>query len=436
VLKRATGTATLAAALLLAGCGGGDDAPKGAASCDLAGQQDWLRSYMLDWYYWTGVAPNPAPAGFTTLQAYFDALRYPGTATQRGDVWSYFQDTASYNQFFAEGQTLGYGLFVNGGERQLPLKVRMTEPQSAAAAAGLVRGDTIVSVNGIAAADLINGDFALLSPARAGDQITVVADTASGRRTIVLTAAVYDLTPVPVSTVLTLPDGRKAGYVVLKDFIVQAEAPLAAALASFRAAGAAELIVDLRYNGGGRISTANRLASLIAGAGQPGALFTELRYNAAHQGSNSRYLLETQPGPAFGRVLVLTGWRTCSASELIVNGLAPYATVVTLGGTSCGKPYGFSPVASCGNTFSAVNFQSYNAAGYGGYDNGIAPSCPVADNFSGSFGDPADSLTAAATSYLQTGACPSADAPARAAAAAHPRRGVLEPGERQGMTAR
>ncbi len=432
--RAARWSAALAAALALAACGGGSDAPAGSTGCDLASQQGWLRAYMLDWYYWSGRSPNPEPAGFTTLASYFNALKFASYGTIGVEPWSYFQDSASYNRFFSEGQTLGYGLFVNGIERQLPLRVRMTEPLSPAAAAGLVRGDAIVSVNGVAAADLINGDFSVLSPARAGDRITVVADTATGQRSFELAAAVYALTPVPVARVLTLPGGVKAGYVMLKDFITQAEAPLAGALADLRTQGATELIVDLRYNGGGRISTASRLASLIAGAANAGRPFVELRYNAAHQGSNNTYFFGIWPGPAFGRVLVLTGARTCSASELIVNGLAPHVNVVTLGGTTCGKPYGFNPVASCGNTFSAVNFQSYNAAGYGGYDQGLAPTCPVAEDFAGVLGDPAEKLTAAASSYLQTGACPAAGTPATAART-RLRRALVEPGDRQGMVA-
>lgn len=428
-------SAAVAAAVLLAACGGdGNDAPPPAASCDLPTQQAWLRSYMLDWYLWSGRAPDPAPTGYTTLQSYFDARRFAGDAAARADVWSYYQDTASYNQFFAEGQTMGYGLFVNGNERQLPLRVRMTEPQGPAALAGLQRGDRILSVNGVPDTDLIAGDFAVLSPAQAGQQITVVAETATGQRTFVLTAALYTLTPVPATRVLTLADGRKAGYLALKDFIVQAQAPVETAFAEFRAQGATELIVDLRYNGGGRVSTANHLASQVVGAVRAGQLFTELRYNAAHQNANNRFLFSTAPAPAFGRVLVLTGARTCSASELIVNGLAPHAQVVTLGGATCGKPYGFNPVASCGNTFSVVTFQSYNAADFADYDDGLAPTCPVAEDFTGTLGDPAEKLTGAAIGYLQTGACPTAGAPPAAAGTLR-RRLAVEPGDRQGMTA-
>ena len=430
---------SLAAALLVAGCGGGggSNAPAGSTSCDLASQQDWLRGYMQDWYFWSGSSPNPAPAGYATLADYFEALKYANYPGRGIEPWSNYQDSVSYNRFFAEGRTLGYGLFVNGNERQLPLRVRMVEPLSPAGIAGLQRGDTILAIDGVASDVLITGDFAVLNPAQAGAQISVDIERAGVPQRVVLSAAEFALTPVPVSQVLTLPGGGKAGYVMLKDFITQAETPLVNALAAMRSAGATELIVDLRYNGGGRISTANQFASQIVGAAHAGGTFATLNYNAARQSSNTSFVLATGPGAAFSRVVVLTGPRTCSASELLANGLAPFAQVVTIGGTSCGKPYGFNPVASCSNTFSVVNFRALNARGEADYDSGLAPTCPVSEDFSGALGDPAEKLTAAALSYLQTGNCPAAAAASERAAplGLRPRRDFVEPGERRGMTA-
>ena len=425
----------LAAAVLLAGCGGGSD-NSGSASCDVPAQNAWLRSYMLDAYYWTGRAPSPDPTGYATVQSYFEAQFFAGDSVVPKDRWSYIQDTASYNQFFGDGQTLGYGIFVNGIELKLPLKVRYTEAQSPAAAV-LARGDTIVSVNGRTAADLIaTNDFTALTPAKAGDVLTVVVDNGNGPKTVTLTAAVYTLTPVPVSTVLTLQNGSKAGYLVLKDFITQAEAPLATALASFRNAGATELIVDLRYNGGGRVTTANALASLIAGAAGNGKVFAHLSYNANHKGSDTDFTLAGGTGTGFTRAVVLTGPRTCSASELVVNGLKPHMQVVTVGAASCGKPFGFNPVASCGNTYSAVNFESFNAAGEGRYYNGIAATCGASDDFSGTLGSPTETLTAAAMNYLRVGSCPAPTAGELSTGLSVSRRvrsQGAEPGERQGM---
>jgi hypothetical protein len=435
-------SASLALLTVLAGCGGNDDGLPlngGAPSCDLGTQKTWLRGYMADWYYWSGSSPSPDPGPYTSVPDYFDALLFTGAAPVPADRWSYIESSASYNQFYGDGRTLGYGVAVNGLELQLPLKVRYVEPLSPAATAGLVRGDVISSVNGRSAAELVAADdFSALTPAQAGDVLTLVIDAPGGPKTVTVTAGTYALTPVPVTRLLTLANGTKAGYLVLKDFLTQAEDPLIDAVAQFRAAGATELILDLRYNGGGRVSTAALLATLVTGSARRDQVFARLTFNAQHANSNGAYLLGSVPGAAaFPRVVVLTGARTCSASELVVNGLTPYAEVVTIGGTSCGKPVGFQPRASCGNTYSAVNFESTNALGEGGFWNGIAATCAGTDTFSGALGDPAESLTAAAVAYLQDGSCAVASSAAKERAARWSKRlaAGAEPGDRRGMWA-
>jgi hypothetical protein len=404
---------------------------------------------MLDQYLWSGASPNPDPAAYASLSAYFAALLYPGDGLVPNgvpaDKWSYISDAASYTQFFTDGQTLGYGLSVNGLELQLPLKARFIESKSPAYVQGLRRGDQILTVNGRTAAELIAAnDFSALSPTKAGDTLALQISRNSGpSQTVTLTAAVFDLTPVPVNQVLTLPNASKVGYLVMKDFITQAEAPLTAAFKDFRAAGARDVILDLRYNGGGRISTAAVLASLVADSVHNQKVFTNLVFNTKNASQNTSYRLTSQT-TGFDRVVVLTGARTCSASELVVNGLKPYVQVVTVGGQTCGKPFGFVPVTSCSSTFSAVNFESFNANGEGRYYNGIPATCQATDDFNGQLGDPTEVLTAAASSYLQNNnTCPAVaasvstlSARARVLSTAV-RRGPVapEPGERPGMWA-
>jgi hypothetical protein len=373
------------------------------------------------------------------VQNYLDALRYQGSGAVPADHWSYISDSVSYSQFFEEGKTLGYGIFVNGLELELPLKVRFVELQSPAFTQGLRRGDVILSVNGRPASDLIAAnDFSALNPANAGDTLALEISNSTGARAVTLTATNYTLTPVSESRVLTLPNGKKAGYLLLKDFITQAEAPMTTAFNEFLAVGSTELILDLRYNGGGRISTANVLASLVAGRAQSGKLFTRLNYSAKQASNNASYTLSSA-GTGFTRVVVITGERTCSASELIVNGLKPYMQVVTIGAQTCGKPFGFSPTSTCGNTISAVNFEAFNSLGEGRYYNGIAANCAATDQFSGQLGDPLEALTATATSYLQNESCPiaavTATSPTKLAVSRRAKGIEPEPGERRGMWA-
>jgi hypothetical protein len=428
------------AALLVAGCGGGsgDDIATSSADCSVTAQKVSLRADMQDRYFWSGVSPDPEPAPYASVADYFQALLLPGEGSaDPAHFWSYITDTASYNQFYAEGRSLGYGVVVNDIERQPPLKLRYVEEQSPGGLAGLKRGDTVVSINGRSAVDLLASQDFGLGTSTAGDTVTIVVDRGAGPLSFTLTAASYSLSPVTAARLIDLGGGRRAGYLVLKEFITLAEAPLADSIDGFIDQGASELIVDMRYNGGGRISTSAYLASLIAGVARSG-VYAHLDYNARHQASNFDFVLGGATRVGFDRVVVLTGPRTCSASELVVNGLKPYLDVVTVGGTTCGKPFGFNPRSHCGSTFSAVNFESVNRLGNGHYYDGIAASCAVAEDFNGALGDPNEKLTAAAIDYLKTGTCPIASAPQRAQAQALSRRVRMEgaqPGERQGMFA-
>jgi carboxyl-terminal processing protease len=107
------------------------------------------------------------------------------------------------------------------------------------------------------------------------------------------------------------------------------------------------------------------------------------------------------------RVFVITSGNTASASELVINALKPFfKEVVTIGSTTYGKPYAFQPRDACGTTYSAVNIEIANANGFADYSAGFAPTCAMSDDLTRQLGDPAELRTAAALSYIATGACP------------------------------
>jgi hypothetical protein len=303
-----------------------------------------------------------------------------------------------------------------------------------------VRGDQVLTINGRSASELIAADdFSVLSAERAGQQIVLRLRNSGGDRTVTLTASVFTLTPVSASTVVTSPLGRKLGYVRVKDMISQAGAPLETAFAQFKAAGIDEIVLDLRYNGGGLVSTANRLASYVAGARGAGFTFAELLYNDKRAAANNQsYRFENLASAAgVARVFVLAGPRTCSASEQLINGLRGIGIdVVAIGDTTCGKPVGFLPASDgCGTTYSVVNFESVNARFEGRYFDGFAASCPVAEDYARPLGAPGEPLLDAARQFADSGSCP-----ASALSATPARRGALgrrgEPGDGLGMVAR
>ena len=428
--------------LLLVACGGGSSSTTPPpASCTLEDTKSWLLGYMQDQYLWYDRMPSVIAANYTTLDSYFAALLYPGGGVEPAsrDRWSYMESTASFQQFFGDGQSLGYGISVAGlevaGQPDQPLRIRYIEPKSPASAAGLQRGDILLSLNGISSSALItSNDFSLLTAKAAGDVLQLMVRNASGDHAVNVSASVFDLTPVSTASVMQSPAGKTMGYLVLKDFINQAGAPMDAAFTQFRAAGVTELVLDLRYNGGGLVSVSRDLASYIAGARAGGGLFAALKFSDKQQSKNSNYAF-TQPSSGLNltRVFILSGQRTCSASELLINGLKPFVDVVQIGGTSCGKPVGFVPSSQCGSTFNAVNFEVNNANGIGRYWDGLTPSCKVADQFTLPLGDANESLVAAARQYADTGACPVVSQLAKPLGVRQRGAVSTEPGERQGM---
>jgi C-terminal processing protease CtpA/Prc len=195
-------------------------------------------------------------------------------------------------------------------------------------------------------------------------------------------------------------------------FVRPGEDELRAAFTRFRDAGVTQLVIDLRYNGGGLLSTAAVLGSLIDqdGAGEPLILET---YNDRHQEMNRRRLMFTEPEAVnVPRVVFLATGRTASASEQVINGLAPYLDVKVVGSRTLGKPVGADSWTHCDYAIAPITFHSLNAAGQGDYFNGIEPLCEVPDDLLHELGDPNEAQLRAALRVLYDEPClEAADAP-------------------------
>lgn len=430
--------AGIAACLVLLACGGGGGSTgTQPASCSTADQRGWLRAWLQDRYFWNADLRAP-DEGAATMDAYFRSM-----LPNPPDRYSFSQTSASFDQFYNEGTRTGYGYTLGWADAaQTKLKVLYVEPASPVAAAGLRRGETIVSIDGYTAAQVAAGGLPAVTTAGVTRTFTV-RDAAEAERTFQAVSANFALSPVLATNTFAVstPGGTvTAGYVMFQEFINAGAAPLKAAFDGFRAAGVTELIVDLRYNGGGSLTVARNLGSLVGGAGLDGSTFAQLRFNAQHAAENFTYAFSSAAAPTvplagLTRVFVLTSPSTASASEVFINSLKPFMTVVQVGGTTFGKPYGFQPREACGTTWSAVNFDTVNAAGVGGFSSGLAPGCSVADDLDRQLGDAAEGRTAAALAYIQAGSCPVMAATELPAAAGRAGTPVAGEGPAPGMRA-
>ena len=161
---------------------------------------------------------------------------------------------------------------------------------------------------------------------------------------------------------------------------------------------------------------------MVAGPGSDGKTFERPVYNDKTPPADAVRFLSSAYGfsapantplPYLGlnHVTILTSADTCSASEAVINGLRGVDVKVDLvGGTTCGKPYGFTPVDNCGTTYFSIQFKGVNAKGYGDYADGFAPTCAASDDMTHALGDPAEGMLAAALSYRANNTCPAATA--------------------------
>lgn len=405
----------LAALLQACGGGGGDAAPPPTAeACTIANQRQSLRDFMQEQYYWYRDMPAPDERA-ATMDAYFQSM-----LVRPLDRFSYSQPTEDYQQVFTEGRRVGYGYTLTWSDMaRTQLRVRNVEPLSPAARAGLARGDRIESIDGYTPADIAAGLVPPVTTPGVPRTFTVV--TAAGQwKILTVTSEEYLLSPVAATGVLEVPGpagGAKVGYLAYNQFVTYSREQLRTAFVEFAQAGISELILDLRYNGGGSVGVSRELASLVGGGATASKLYAFLRFNDKQASSTQRQLFEMPEATAgtplaegLRRVFVITGGGTASASELVINGLQPFVDVVLIGEPTYGKPYGFVPFELCGTTYQAVQFESLNALGVGGFTSGFPPTCSVPDDLDHQLGDPAEARIRTALNYVATGSCGAAAA--------------------------
>ena len=398
----------------------------------LADEKSFLRSWVDETYLWyQDVRALPTStldaSVYATPKAYFAVLKSPLTTPsgKAKDPFHFTYDTPTWVALAQSGVSFGYGFEVALVSATVPRSaiVAFTQAGTTAADNGITRGAAILTVDGV---DVANGtDKATINaglfPKAAGSHTLVIRDFgAAASRTVTMNASA--LTEVPVQNVKTLPaPNASVGYMLFNDHIATSEAQLATAVSQLKAAAITDLVLDIRYNGGGYLDIASDLAYMIAGpTNTAGKFFERLSFNdrnpfpasttgfhATSQGFSSALPVGSPlPTLNLARVYVLTSADTCSASEAIINGLRGAGVVVNLiGGTTCGKPYGFYPRDNCNTTYFSIQFQGVNNAGFGDYPDGFAPTCPVADDFSHALGDPAENQLEVALGLRNTGTC-------------------------------
>jgi carboxyl-terminal processing protease len=440
----AVATATpqpLAASSSLAGfC----ETPRPGNSADRVGTIDqekaWVRSFMNETYLWYKDIPQVNPAAFTkqayggstyrALDAYFASLLTPKItgSGKRVDQFSRTIPTDELNRL-QSGTSSGFGIrftFIKTTPPRI-LRVVYVEPGSPAELAGVLRGDTVITVDGVSVNDNTTAGLEILEAGTFPDVATKTtifglqaANSNTTRSVSVTSSQSVAVVPVPMTKTISIGTST-VGYLVLNSFgIDSAEKQLFDAVTQLKAANVNELVLDLRYNGGGFVDLSNQLAWMVGDASLAGKVYEKTICNDKNPfavcNASDLFQRTTQnfsvpsgqvlPQLGLKRLFVLTSASTCSASESLMNGLSPYIQVIRIGGTTCGKPYAFFYADNCGTSYAAMHLQQQNSLGFGDYADGFSPTCQVPDDLSKQRGDPTEMMFAGALNYVRTGSCP------------------------------
>lgn len=434
----------LSLAMVLSACGGGGSgggsvvtppistAPTpsptpGATACTLRDRQDWAATQLREWYLFPETLPaSLSPAGYTTVDDYIDAL----TATARGQgrdrYFTYLTSIAEENAYYASGSSAGFGFrlaYDTAGGRVFVAEAFEGTP---ALNAGIDRGAQIVAigtsvanlrtVSSIMASEGPAGVSNALGAANVGTTRVLRITDAAGTRDLTVAMADYELTPVSSRYGAKILDdgGRKVGYVNLRTFISTADPALRAAFAQFKAAGITQVIVDLRYNGGGLVSIAQLMGDLMGANRATTDVFDYMVFRPEKSVENeTRFFQPKTESIAPTKIAFIGTGGTASASELVVNAFIPYlhANAALIGTNTYGKPVGQVAIdrAACDDRLRVIAFATQNSARQGNYFNGLAgtveASCRAGDDIFYPLGDPREASTRAALDFLAGRSC-------------------------------
>lgn len=387
------------------------------SACSNDGQKQFVLDNLYAWYLWNDLLPaNINIADYATPEELVTLVTQnfgPRNATGGPlDLFSSVGSLQADQEFFGEGKFEGFGFSwrIESGD----MRVVRVFGGSPIDLAGIARGHTVVTLNGRTYADIAasEGVSAFFD---ANDTVTFemrrLDDSVFSEN---VTKAVVTIPPVPQWRTIDIGAGQPpVGYMELSTFISTADPIFDTVFAEFIAAGVKDVIIDLRYNGGGLVSTAELLGDYLGGFANANLVFSNTEFNADRAAANNRSSFFARLGNSLDttRLIVIASRGTASASELVTNSLIPYADVWIVGDNTFGKPVGQIGLDFCEKILRPTSFRTTNADLDGDYFDGLPVDCPAADTLDVPVGDDLDPNVVAAVSIAQTGACPVAATP-------------------------
>jgi len=353
--------ALLLVLLFVASCSKSDDDPGGPNPNANVTVQDFMWKAMNLWYFWQSDVPNLADDRFSTDEDYtnflaatsdpsdffFDRLLF--TDDRFSFLNSDYTELTQNLSGISRSNGLEFGLFLFQDSDDLFGYVRYIIPNSDASTKDISRGELFTGVDGQTLnidnyRDLLFGENATYTLNMADIADGVIS---SNDKSVELTKE-EGLSENPVFIANTLDvNGQKVGYLMYNGFTNEYDEDLNVAFGTFKSEGVTDLVLDLRYNGGGSVNTSRLLASMIYGTFTD-QLYIKQRWNEKlldvfdPEDLKDYFAATTSSGSpintlSLSEVYVLVTNSSASASELVINGLNPYIDVILIGETTRGK---------------------------------------------------------------------------------------------------
>lgn len=355
----------------------------------------FVNELMHTWYYWYDQVPVIDYSQYNSPEQLMNELKVDQ------DKWSFIGEYEEVMSYFDEGEDFGYGFYL-AWDSYYNLRVIMAYENTTAYTQGIRRGYIVEEINDEHVQDISSFDaFFSIEP---GSMKFKFIKPDGQVQTLTLEKEVYLLDAVFNPQVYVL-DNKKIGYLAYQSFLGYSVVEFDDVFAFLKAEGINELIVDLRYNGGGYISLAQEMAEIIVPANSTGQEFISIKHNnliRAYE-DTTLFLRNHSMNLDLDRVFFITNRYSASASELVINGLEPHMEVIQIGDTTTGKPYAMYGFLFHDWLAYPVTAKSVNALGYGDYENGILPDLNLTDNHAYDWGDINDPAVVQALNYIQYG---------------------------------
>lgn len=376
--------------------------------------KSYIDQLMSQYYYWADQMPSSSMKG-KSVDEYFQSRLVSK------DRWSWMMNGYSYNSM-ETGISTSYGFHISQPIdyfQDYDVYVTYVDKNSPLAKAGVTRGWQLTHIAGTDVKTLIKNERFYDEIERASNKFTF-KNTNDESVELNLTQTSYQSNSVTLSKIFTAADcdklskSAKVGYILYTTFNSNMKNEVISTLTQMKSQGVTDLILDLRYNGGGDLDLCNVIAGYLAPASADGKVFVTLSHNLANKKEDKSYKIKHEANSLdLDRLYVITGSRTASASESMINCLNPYIEVQTVGGQTYGKPNGmyvflYPPKANekdIDYAFLPICFYCMNSEGKADYDNGITPKNKRYDDLYHDFSGKED-LIKACLEHIATGSYP------------------------------